>query len=90
MDPWGPGGSCWRENAQRSIIPLVNLPRGWDMKRFVEETARTQLLLLRESGDDYIGENNSVRAIESFVAHLGLAEPGFEHVQIGGGGQGRT
>jgi hypothetical protein len=90
MDPWGPGGSFWRENAQRSIIPLVNLPRGWDMKRFVEETARTQLLLLRESRDDYIGENNSVRAIESFVARLGLAEPGFEHVQIGCGGQGRT
>jgi hypothetical protein len=47
-------------------------------------------LLLRESRDDYIGENNSVRAIESFVARLGLAEPGFEHVQIGCGGQGRT
>ena len=48
------------------------------MKRFIEEADRTQLKLLPESLDDYIGESNPVRAIEAFVAHLDLAELGFE------------
>ena len=47
------------------------------MKRFIEEADRTQLTLLPESLDDYIGESNPVRAIEAFVAHLDLAELGF-------------
>jgi transposase len=50
------------------------------MKRFIEETDRTQLALLPESLDDYIGESNPVRAIEAFVAHLDLAELGFNVV----------
>jgi hypothetical protein len=50
------------------------------MKRFIEESERTQLTLLPESLDDYIGESNPVRAIEAFVAHLDLAELGFEVV----------
>ena len=50
------------------------------MKRFIEEAERTQLTLLPESLDDYIGESNPVRAIEAFVAHLDLAELGFEVV----------
>src|ERR1700675_2087280 len=50
------------------------------MKRFIEETDRTQLTLLPESLDDYIGESNPVRAIEAFVAHLDLADLGFEVV----------
>ena len=50
------------------------------MKRFIEETERNQLTLLPESLDDYIGESNPVRAIEAFVAHLDLAELGFEVV----------
>ena len=50
------------------------------MKRFIEEADRTQLTLLPESLDDYIGESNPVRAIEAFVAHLDLAELGFEVV----------
>jgi transposase len=50
------------------------------MKRFIEEVDRTQLTLLPESLDDYIGESNPVRAIEAFVAHLDLADLGFEVV----------
>jgi transposase len=50
------------------------------MKRFIEEADRTQLTLLPESLDDYIGESNPVRAIEAFVAHLDLADLGFEVV----------
>src|SRR4051812_32571278 len=50
------------------------------MKRVIEETDRTQLTLLPESLDDYIGESNPVRAIEAFVAHLDLADLGFEVV----------
>src|SRR3954447_11732089 len=48
------------------------------MKRFIEETDRTQLTLLPESLDDYIGESNPVRAIAAFVAHLDLGDVGFE------------
>jgi hypothetical protein len=50
------------------------------MRRFIEEADRTQLTLLPESLDDYIGESNPVRAIEAFVAHLDLADLGFEVV----------
>ena len=50
------------------------------MKRFIDEAERTQLTLLPESLDDYIGESNRVRAIEAFVAHLDLAALGFEVV----------
>jgi transposase len=50
------------------------------MKRFIEEAARAQITLLPESLDDYIGESNPVRAIEAFVAHLDLADLGFEVV----------
>lgn len=48
------------------------------MKRFIEEADRGQLTLLPESLDDYIDESNPVRAIEAFVAHLDLADLGFE------------
>jgi transposase len=62
------------------MILLVNRRRGWGMKRFIEEADRDQLTLLPESLDDYIDESNPVRAIEAFVAHLDLAELGFEVV----------
>ena len=41
-----------------NAIPLVNLSRGWDMKRFVEKTVGTQLTLLRESLNNqaYVGK----------------------------------
>src|SRR5262245_44456941 len=62
------------------MIPVMNRRRGWGMKRFIEEADRTQLALLPESLDDYIGESNAVRAIDAFVGHLDLGELGFEVV----------
>lgn len=50
------------------------------MKRFIAEADRTQVTLLPESLDDYIDEANPVRAIDAFVAHLDLAELGFDVV----------
>jgi hypothetical protein len=41
---------------------------------------RSQLLLLPESLDDYVGPENPVRFIEAFVDGLDLAGAGFERV----------
>ena len=41
---------------------------------------RSQILLLPESLDDYVGPENPVRFIDAFVAGLDLAETGFIHV----------
>ncbi|MVA82663.1 IS1182 family transposase [Agrobacterium vitis] len=43
-------------------------------------TDRTQLLLLPEAVDDYVGPNNPVRFIEAFVDGLDLAAAGFVRV----------
>jgi transposase len=48
------------------------------MKRFVEGEDRTQGVLLPEFLDDYVAEDNSVRAIDAFVDELDLHELGFE------------
>lgn len=56
------------------------------MKRFIEGTSRTQGSLLPESLDDYVGEENPVRAIEAFVEQLNLKALGFvgaEHCTTG-------
>ena len=50
------------------------------MKRFIAEADRAQITLLPESLDDYIDEANPVRAIDALVAHLDLAELGFDVV----------
>ena len=42
---------------------------------------RSQLLLLPESLDDYIGPENPVRFIETFVDGLDLAASGFVRVE---------
>ena len=47
------------------------------MKRFIEGEDRTQGALLPERLDDYVGEDNPVRAIEAFVELLDLKELGF-------------
>ena len=47
------------------------------MKRFIEAADRTQVTLLPECLDDYIGEDNPVRAIDAFVAELDLKALGF-------------
>ena len=48
------------------------------MKRFVEGTDRGQATLFPECLDDWIDEDNPVRAIDAFVDKLDLAELGFE------------
>ena len=48
------------------------------MKRFIEAADRTQVNLLPDCLDDYIGEDNPVRAIDAFVAELDLKALGFD------------
>jgi len=48
------------------------------MKRFVEGTDRGQATLFPEYLEDWIYQDNPVRAIDAFVDKLGLAELGFE------------
>jgi transposase len=48
------------------------------MGRFVEGEDRRQSLLLPESLDDYVGEDNPVRVVEAFIDALDLGELGFE------------
>ena len=50
------------------------------MKRFVEGEDRTQGVLLPEFLDDYVAEDNAVRAIDVFVDELDLRGLGFEGV----------
>ena len=47
------------------------------MKRFVEGTDRGQSTLFPAMLDDYVGEDNPVRAIDVFVDGLDLFELGF-------------
>jgi transposase len=51
------------------------------MKRFVESDDRRQSLLLPESLDDYVAEDNPVRVVEVFIDELDLGALGFEGVQ---------
>src|ERR1017187_4554940 len=50
------------------------------MKRFIEGVDRTQVSLLPDCVDDYVGADNPVRVIEAFVDQLDLREMGFESV----------
>jgi len=50
------------------------------MKRFIEGVDRTQVSLLPDCVDDYVGADNPVRVIEAFVDQLDLPEMGFESV----------
>jgi hypothetical protein len=50
------------------------------MKRFVEGESRWQTTLLPPCVDDYVTEDNPVRAIEAFVDALDLAALGFAGV----------
>lgn len=47
------------------------------MARYVEGRDRSQSFLLPENIDDYVDEDNPVRAVEAFVDALNLAELGF-------------
>jgi len=48
------------------------------MKRFIEGEDRSQAALLTGYVDDYIGEDNPVRAVDAFVEELDLKALGFE------------
>ena len=48
------------------------------MKRFIEGQDRSQVTLLPECLDDYIGEDNPVRVVDAFVDELDLQTLGFE------------
>jgi transposase len=48
------------------------------MKRFIEGLGRNQTTLLPECIDDYVDEENPVRAIDTFVDMLDLAALGFD------------
>ena len=56
------------------------------MKRYVEGEDRSQSTLFPESLDDYIAEDNPVRAIDVFVDELDLAKLGFDgmHPEVTG------
>ena len=47
------------------------------MSRFIEGEDRTQATLLPECLDDYIAEDNPVRAVDAFVDELDLKQLGF-------------
>ena len=51
------------------------------MKRFMEGKDRTQMTLLPECLEDYITEDNPVRAIDAFVDALDVTELGFDGAQ---------
>lgn len=51
------------------------------MKRFIEVVPRTQVSLLPECLDDYVGEDNPVRVVEVFVGGLNLGKLGFKGVE---------
>lgn len=51
------------------------------MKRFVQGTDRTQGILLPEQLEDYVSEDNPVRAVDVFVDSLDLESLGFDGAQ---------
>jgi len=55
--------------------------RRLEIKRFIEEDVRTQSTLLPETLDDYVADDNPVRAIDAFVGQLDLLNLGFDTAQ---------
>jgi transposase len=51
------------------------------MKRFIEGQERTQLTLLPECLDDYVGADNQVRVVDVFVDQLELRRLGFDGME---------
>jgi transposase len=51
------------------------------MTRFIDEADRSQGVLLPETIDEYVAEENPVRVIEAFVAALELSSLGFAGVE---------
>jgi len=57
------------------------------VSRFIDEADRSQGILLPETIDEYVGEENPVRVIDAFVGALDLATLGFEGVEPEATGQ---
>ena len=57
------------------------------MAGFVEGMDRRQATLLPECLEDWVGENNAVRAVDVFVDALDLANLGFDGVQAAATGR---
>lgn len=51
------------------------------MSRYIEGKSRTQMVLMPESLDDFVGEDNPVRVIDLFVDELDLQGLGFASAQ---------
>jgi len=51
------------------------------MKRFIEGEDCSQVTLLPECLDDYIGQDNPVRVVDAFVEELDLRDLGFESAE---------
>ena len=62
-----------------SILSLAE-SAGEVMKGFVQGVDRQQITLLPECLDDWVGENNSIRAVDVFVDALELRDLGFDGV----------
>ena len=71
------------ENALFKVIRAIRFPNfaGHLMKRFVEGLGRGQSTLFPASLDDYVTEDNPVRAVDVFVDGLDLDRLGFVGVQ---------
>ena len=52
-------------------------------RRYQSRQSREQQLLLPARVEDYVGEDNTVRAIEAYVETLDLAKMGFTHTESG-------
>ena len=50
--------------------------------RHIHGVDRSQVLLLPEAVDDYVGRDNPVRFIDAFVDGLDLAAAGFERAAL--------
>ena len=51
------------------------------MKRYIEGEDRTQITLMPECLEDYVGADNPVRVVEAFVEQLDLHQMRFEGIQ---------
>src|SRR6202171_5281910 len=72
-------GSRLCENPIDAMILLLNR-RGEVMQGFVQGADRQQTTLLPECLDDWVGESNSIRAVDVFVDALELRDLGFDGV----------
>jgi transposase len=60
------------------------------MKRFIEGEDRSQATLLPAYLDDYMAEDNPVRAVDAFVEELDLHALGFAGARASGDGPARV